>query len=138
MKVLRALPLLLALAGCQTVQTEFEAGTYPEIYFQRAQEALDSDDFDTALLIYGKFLSSDIKDPAYIASAEYEISFLHYKKGDYPVALAGFKALLAKYENKELAASLPAWPKALAQVMVKKLSPLVPAAAETAAPAAAQ
>lgn len=113
--------LALILAGCQTISADFEEGTQPEVFFQRAQSASDASDYDKALLIYDKFLKTDIKDPIYTISAEYEIAFLRYKKGQVSEALVGFKAILAQYSDPNRSFDLPAWPKVLAVKMLQKL-----------------
>lgn len=114
--------LALSLMGCTTISTEFDEGVSPEIYFQRAQTAVDRNEFDTAMVIYRKFLDTGISDPYYVISAKYEIAFLHYKKGETQQAIDAFEELLRTYyADSVLQDQVPAWPRVLSQRLLKKL-----------------
>ncbi len=100
-------------AGCSTVDTTFEPGSSPEVYFQRAQLASDQNDFELAQKIYRIFLETGISDPGYRVSAEYEIAFLDYKMGRKEAAIEGFNKILAMYEAGTYSGMVPEWPKVL-------------------------
>jgi len=115
---------VLFLTSCQTIKTDFEEGTNPLIYFQRAQTALDLGDFDLAIKIYDMLLATQPGDPAIIVSAEYELAFLNYKKGNMDLAIQKFEAILKKYADPTQAAFLDVWPQVLSLKLLSKLKPL--------------
>lgn len=112
----------LILASCTTISTDFEEGTNPEIYFQRAQMAVDRNDYDVALTIYRKLLDSGVSDLYYVVSAQYEIAFLYYKKGQRQTAIQAFEELLRTYyEDPLYTGRVPEWPRVLATRLLQKL-----------------
>ncbi len=107
---------LLLLTACETVP---EPGEIPEDlsrqqYFQRAHEAYDQGHYDTAQVYYETFIERNPDDHAGIAAAEYEIAFIHFRRGELQVAEEKFLALLARYEADEDGV-LPDWPRILAE-----------------------
>ncbi|OHD10756.1 MAG: hypothetical protein A2Z96_06000 [Spirochaetes bacterium GWB1_48_6] len=124
MKLYHLIPLLL-LTGCQTVDVTFEEGINPEIYFHRAQTAVDGKNYEIALVIYQKFLDTNPTDLAFRVSAEYEIGFLNYKLGKNAVALEWLKKVSDRYDDPSQISFLPPWPKNLAQKLVNKIQPEV-------------
>lgn len=118
----KSLVLAVFLLGCTTISTEFEEGANPEIYFQRAQRAVDINDFDAALRIYRKFLDTGITDLYYVISAEYEIAFLYYKMEKRQESIEAFEKLLSTYYNNSVDESqVPVWPKVLSQRLLQKM-----------------
>ncbi len=118
----KSLFLAMVFLGCTTISTEFEEGANPEIYFQRAQRAVDINDFDTALRIYRKFLDSGINDLYYVISAEYEIAFLYYKMEKKQESIEAFEKLLRTYYDDPVDESrVPVWPKVLSQRLLQKM-----------------
>ena len=124
MNIRYLLPILL-LAGCQTVEMTFEEGINPEVYFHRAQSAVDLKDYASALVIYQKFIDTNPTDLSYIVSAEYEIGFIQYKLGKNEEALVWLKKVEARYEDPSQISFLPAWPRSLASKIIGKILPEV-------------
>ena len=71
---------------------------------QRAQEASDKYDYETALAYYRALGERFGDDPAYLVGSEYEIAFIAFKQGRVAEAKAGFEAILARYSAKDAAA----------------------------------
>jgi len=73
---------------------------------QRAQEANDAYNYDAAIAYYKALNERFGSDPLYMTTSEYEIAFIDYKKGHYPVAKQALEELLAKYAGPD-GATLP-------------------------------
>jgi hypothetical protein len=115
-----AATLSILLAGCQTVPTQAPQGLTQAEFFQRAQEAADSDNWKAALFYYRTFEKRYPNDEANIAAADYEIAFIHFRLKEYTVAKSGFEALLKKYEGAN-ASKLPQWPEVLSRMILKEV-----------------
>ena len=108
------LPMSVMLFGCASAMPEtIPEGTSPATFFQKAQEASSESRFDDAIQWYSTFIERYPEMEGQIAEAEYEIAFIHYKKGDEESAVKLFEALLQKYRS-DRAASWPQWPRVLA------------------------
>lgn len=119
-----ALLILALLGACSTVSVDFEPGTNPEVYFQRAQAASDQNDYERAQLIYRKLLETGITDLSYVIAAKYEIAFLDYKMGRLAMAVAGFNRLLEEYyPDGEPVLGAPQWPLVLSRKLLERLQP---------------
>mgnify|MGYP006287622245 CR=1 FL=1 len=107
---------LLSLAACQTVPTpdDIPDGLSQAELFQRAQEAVDDENWEAALVYYQTFLQRFPDDAANRAAAKYEVAFIYYRTGDLQTAEEQFDALLEDYEDPALAGQLPQWPRILA------------------------
>lgn len=113
---------LAVLVSCVTVSLEFEEGSSPEMYFQRAQQAVDRNDFERAQRIYRMFLERNVDDLFYVVSAKYEIAFLDYKMEKIPQAIEGFRQLLRTYyEDPAMEGRVPEWPRVLSRRLLQKL-----------------
>lgn len=102
------------LTGCQTAPEEIPEDLEPAEYFQRAQEAVDSKQYETALAYYEAVVERYPDDPATQVQAQYEIAFITYKMGNGERAVELFNELLARYEESD-AGTLPQWPRVLAE-----------------------
>ncbi len=111
--VLTAAVLLTLLGSCAGTPDEISGDLSAVEFFQEAQDASSSGRYDLAIAYYEKFLETYPEDEARGVEAEYEIAFLHYKKGETAEAKALFEALLEKYRS-EAAAAYPQWPRVLA------------------------
>jgi tetratricopeptide (TPR) repeat protein len=111
----------LSLLGCATYEASFEEGTSPEVIKQRAQEAFDAGAYEDALAIYALALDRFSDDPKLKAEILYEIAFTHQKSEDLESARAGYRELLALYEDSSLEPFLPGWPRVLAEKLLEDL-----------------
>jgi outer membrane protein assembly factor BamD (BamD/ComL family) len=73
---------------------------------QRAQEASDRSDWETAILYYETARARFGTDSTVLVACEYETAFIHYKQNLFALAEEEFTALIAKYESSE-GSSLP-------------------------------
>jgi outer membrane protein assembly factor BamD (BamD/ComL family) len=68
---------------------------------QRAQESTDAYNYDAAIAYYKALDERFGSEPAYKATADYEIAFIAYKQGHYAAAKEGFENLLARYSGPD-------------------------------------
>ena len=87
----------------------------PAEYFQKANEAADTKNFQLAIKYYQAFKKRFPDDIERNLWAEYEIAFAHYKMGELENAIELFNQLIAKYDDANAAAGYPSAPKALAE-----------------------
>lgn len=118
--VLASLVVLFALTGCETVPKNVPEGLSQAELFQRAQEAADKSNWNAALVYYQTFLDRYPDDLQNVASARYEIAFIHYRLDKLKVSQQEFNDLLAMYSGPN-ADKLPQWPKVLATDILKKI-----------------
>lgn len=116
------LPLLalaaLLVAGCQTVPKSIPTSLTAAEYFQDAQQAASAhNNYNAALMYYETFVSRFPHDKSRIAEAQYEIAFLHYKKGQLVKARGEFQKLVDDYKQPG-ADALPRWPLVLANKLI--------------------
>ncbi len=111
--ILVIVAVVAVLAACQTAPEEIPTDMEPAEYFQRAQEAVINNQYETALAYYEAVLERFPDDPETRVAARYEIAFINYKMGNEEKALELFNELLARYEEDD-ADQLPQWPRVLA------------------------
>lgn len=106
----------LALASCRTVPApeDIPDDLSQAEMFQSAQEAVDEENWEAALVYYKTFLERFPNDIANRAAAKYEVAFIYYRTGNLAAAEERFEALLQDYEDPALVAELPQWPRILA------------------------
>lgn len=109
-----ALALALALNSCASGPKEIPPDMDARELVQRAQEASDTYDYSLAVDYYRALADRYGADPAFRATADYEIAFIAYKQGRYAEAGAGFEDLLSRYSSPD-AAGLPDRYKILAE-----------------------
>lgn len=120
MKRLSLLALaVVALAACQTVPTEIDEDLTQAELIQRAQEAVDQENWEAAIAYYEAIAERFPDDRTAVATARYEIAFIEYKRGNVQVAEAGFQELLAMYDFQ--GNQLPAWPRVLANKLLEDI-----------------
>ena len=108
------------LAACQTVPDDIpEDKTAPQL-FQKAQEAVDNDNFGAALAYYQAVLDRYGDDPENSTVALYEIGFVHYRLGREKEARPYFERVIDRYENAE--SGLPEWPLILSTRFLERMS----------------
>lgn len=113
-----ALPLLI-LFGCSTVPSEIDPDLSKAELIQLAQEAVDAENDDAAIAYYNAIVERFSEDLSALATARYEIAFLHYKRNEMEVARSGFQELLAMYEMSS--ETIPEWPRVLAQKLLREI-----------------
>jgi outer membrane protein assembly factor BamD len=109
--------ILVLFASCKTVPEPEEIPedlTQAEL-FQRAQEAVDEENWEAALVYYETFLTRFPQDHANRAAAKYEVAFIYYRRGELERAEALFEQLLQDYQDPALEGALPQWPRILAE-----------------------
>lgn len=106
------------LAGCQTTPETIPPDLSQAEMFQRAQEAVDNENWDLALRYYEEFVSRYSDNAGAVAEARYEIAFIAYKRGEYALAVERFEALIADYEA-DTSGALPDWPLVLSQRLLE-------------------
>lgn len=120
----RALALALALslgaASCATTLAAIPEGAVPGVIIQRAQERSDVYDWKGAEHYYRILLERYSGTPELVCTAEYEIAFTKYKRGDYTGAREGFKTLLARYAAPGGSSLSPTW-KILAEKVIAEM-----------------
>jgi len=113
------LPLLFA---CASGPVDVPLEMPPAKIIQKAQEASDVNKYNLAHEYY-KVLQERYGDmDEYLAVAEYEIAFIHYKQKDFVTARKGFETLLARYKQERN--DLPPQFKALSERMLNRLKEL--------------
>lgn len=120
MKLLLPLVLVVAIVSCATVPQEIPDTLSQPEYFQRAQEAVEVRDWNTALAYYNAVIDRFPEDLSTVVSAEYEIAFVAYKRGFESEAAEGFRDLLERYNDGGIA-DLPEWPKVLAEKLLREI-----------------
>jgi len=108
------------LGSCASAPAEIPADLSAQVLVQRAQEASDKYDYDTAVAYYGALKERYGSDPAQLCTADYEIAFIAYKQDRFAEARAGLEALIARY-GQEGAAALPQHYKILAEKVLKEI-----------------
>ena len=112
--------MLAALAACQTAPSEIPEDLDPAEYFQRAQEAVDANRYETALAYYETVIERFPNDQATQLAAQYEIAFINYKMGNDERATELFEELIGRYEEQN-GAELPQWPRVLAEEVLDRI-----------------
>lgn len=122
----------LILVGCESVPTQIPKGLSQAELFQRAQDAAEKSNWQTALVYYQTFLDRFPDDAQNGVAAKYEIAFIHYRLGKLKLAQQQFTDVLKMY-TADNADQLPQWPKVLADDITKKIDArLSPKAAQNA------
>ena len=103
------LAVALAFQACATALPSIPEGAGPSVIIQRAQERSDIYDWKGAEHYYRVLLERYGQDPELAVTAEYEIAYTKYKRGDIKGARAGFEALLARYRAPGAELLSPTW-----------------------------
>lgn len=114
-------PLLIAvavLAACVSGPREIPPGLTKAELFQRAQEAVDAENWEDAQNHYRSFIDRFPLDRGGIAEARYELAFIEYKQERFELARRMFEELLAEYEA-DGTGELPAWPRVLSERLIE-------------------
>jgi len=113
------LPLLFA---CASGPVEVPPEMPPSKIVQKAQEAADVNKYNLAREYYLVLLERYGDRDEYLAIAEYEIAFIHYKQKNYSAARNGFETLLSRYKKE--GNTLPLQFNALSEKMLRRLTEL--------------
>jgi len=95
--------------SCASTPPPVPEDASPQKIIQLAQERYDIYDLSGAEYYYKVLLERYGNDPNYELNAHYEIAFIEYKKGNYDVALASFKEIIARYDGPEAPILDPKW-----------------------------
>lgn len=118
----------LSLQACATALPSIPEGASAAVIIQRAQERSDVYDWKGAERYYQVLMERYGQDPELAATAEYEIAFTKYKRGDMKGARAGFEALLARYRAPGAELLSPTW-----RILAQKVLAGMPAAPSASA-----
>ena len=106
--------------SCASAPVTVPEDLSPMELVQRAQDATDKNQYDTAIQYYQAILDRYPDDMEMVCTAEYEIAFIKYKQHKYEEAKAGFTALLERYRQVD-AEYLPAQYKILSEKVLAKM-----------------
>lgn len=106
--------------GCTTVPTDIPDDLSAPELFQRAQEAVDENNYAAAEVYYRETLERYGDDAEVATIAEYELGFLSYRQGNLEEARPFFEAVMARYDLPG-AAQLPPWPPVLSQQFLDRI-----------------
>jgi outer membrane protein assembly factor BamD (BamD/ComL family) len=112
--------LLTDVVSCRTTKFEISEGMTKAEYFQRAQEAAELSDWETAKAYYRMYIERYPEDTASIFAAEYEIAFITYKQGDLAEAGRLFSELIEKHE-RNTDPTVPQWPRVLSEKLLAEI-----------------
>jgi hypothetical protein len=132
--LLVALLPFLALS-CATQLPAIPEGMSSAEIIQKAQERSDDYDWKGARYYYQALLERFPNESNLVVTAMYELAFIEYKQGNKAQAIAGFKAVVAKY-SVEGGQNLPTTWKILSEKLLGKLEPPASAPAAWAAASA--
>ena len=105
--LLCAVALLLLFVGCETVPDSVDEDiTSPEL-FRLAQDAYNFEQYGTSLYYYNVILERFGTQRSVRVAAEYEIAYIHFKRGEDEMAKNMFAQLLAEYQLNN--AGFPRW-----------------------------
>ncbi len=120
LRIVLAAAAVAIFGACQTVPSEIPEDKTPPQLFQRAQEAVDNDNFGAALAYYEAVLDRFGDSPEISTIALYEIGFTHYRQGRKDKARPYFERVTERYENAE--SGLPEWPLVLSRRFLDRMS----------------
>ncbi len=114
-----------AVLGCASDLPPLDADLTPAEFFQAAQEATAQGRYDRAIGYYQTYRQRYGTDPApdqvdRLLWADYEIAFLHHKKGDDETALLLLHELVQRYAQPQ-AVNYSAAPRVMAQRVIAEL-----------------
>jgi tetratricopeptide (TPR) repeat protein len=94
------------LGACSSGPPYVAPGTSAPKIIQLAQEASDKNRYSRALQYYQMIGARFPDDLQHICAAQYEVAFIHYKRGKYILSKNEFSRLMARYDGPD-AALLP-------------------------------
>jgi outer membrane protein assembly factor BamD (BamD/ComL family) len=112
---------LALLAGCSSGPPVIPYDLSVLQFFQKAQEEMDYDEWENALIYYRTFIERHPEDLPNVTAARYEIAYINYKQENYAEAAKGFRELLDFYDTTELPLSFPLWPRVLARRVMQTM-----------------
>ena len=93
--------------GCETVPTEVDESISSAELFRLAQDAYNLSLYDTALFYYDLIIERFRADRFISLSAQYEIAFIHFRRGRVELARTMLEDLLAEYQRNRN--NFPQW-----------------------------
>ncbi|MCL2719742.1 MAG: outer membrane protein assembly factor BamD [Treponema sp.] len=120
MNKLLLLPVLLLLfISCKTTVVINDDTSSAEL-IQRAQEALDRNNYKAAIQYYQALHDRHRNSIDLVITAEYHIAHIHYKQRNYTLAREGFNDVLAYYNTPD-EVLLPQHFKILSQIVLESI-----------------
>jgi outer membrane protein assembly factor BamD (BamD/ComL family) len=119
-RVVLLLAIIVVFAACKTAPTDIPDDLSQAELIQLAQESSDSDNWDAALAYYQAVLDRFPQDQGATVTAQYEMGFIEYKRGNNAEAQAIFEQLLGLYDFQ--GETLPQWPRVLAERLLAEIS----------------
>ena len=112
--------LSIVALSCASAPADIPDGLSPAELIQRAQDSYDKDRYEQAVSYYLTLRERFPNDLPAQCAADYEIAFIRYKQNRLEEAKAGFRTLLARYDNAD-AALLPAHYQVLGEKILAKI-----------------
>ena len=110
----------LALLSCRTVPTDIPEDLTQAELVQQAQEAADQENWAAALAYYQAVLDRFPADRVATVTAQYEMAFIEYKRGNTELAEAGFEQVIGVYDFES--EGLPLWPRVLSERLLEEIA----------------
>lgn len=111
---------VLFVGSCASGPVVIAEDLTPAELVQRGQEASEKANYGQAIQYYQAILERFPDDSESVCTAEYEIAYIKYKQKKYEEAEAGFRALLARYDEPD-AELLPPQFKILAEKVLSRM-----------------
>ena len=118
-RALLLLAVVVGFAACKSVPTEIPDDLSQAELIQLAQESADGESWEAALAYYQALLNRFPQDKDATVSAQYEMAFIEYKRGNTDEARAGFERILGLYDFE--GNTLQQWPKVLAEQLLSEI-----------------
>jgi outer membrane protein assembly factor BamD (BamD/ComL family) len=99
-RIAAALMAIFLFSACASTITISEDLSPAEL-IQRAQEASDRNRYNVALQYYEALLERNRNNTDLVITAEYEIAFINYKRGNYPLARSQLNSVLEYYDSPD-------------------------------------
>jgi len=111
---------LFGMTSCATAPVVIPEDMQPAEFFNKAQEAMDWNYYDTARIYYETLIARFPNDVQNVIAAQYELAYISYREGNLSDAEARFNGIIAQYEGEGQEA-LPRWPLILSQKILAKI-----------------
>ncbi|MBN1411546.1 MAG: tetratricopeptide repeat protein [Spirochaetales bacterium] len=112
---------LLIFSGCSSTADPYNEDLTAKIFFQKAHEASDSQNYSLALDYYKAFQQKYPEDIKGNLWAKFEIAFIYHKQGNDTEAVKLFEALLDEYKAGD-SKDYPEAPKILTEKVLAEIN----------------
>ena len=114
-----AVIVVFLMSACATT-VNISDDLSPAELIQRGQEALDRNNYNIAIQYYQALYDRNRNSIDLIITAEYHIANIHYKRGNYELAIEGFNHVLSYYNTPD-AELLPQHFKVLSEIVLQSI-----------------